>query len=141
MEFDILCQAIDKSKIAKQYLQGKHEVSVYVELEGYPVKVRFDVLNQLEGFACDPKSMQGNLIGKKGKYRCKQQIAGLDYDLSAALYMDAYNLLVDKINKQKGKPVYKKLDSWYWIFASKEFAHCRIFKATNTMLQNGRKKV
>lgn len=140
LEFDNLCKAVEKSTIVKPYLEGDHEVSVYVKLEGYDIKVRFDVLNKLQQFGCDPKSMQGNLIGIKGKYRCQQQIAGLDYDLSAALYMDAYNLLIEMINKQKGKEVYKPLTAWYWLFASKEFAHCRIFKATEKMLKNGRKK-
>jgi len=147
LEVENLVEAIGENKDALGLLKGgKSEVSIYVEMLGVKIKVRFDKLN-LEGnafsggvsFGADPKSTTGLLIGRAGTYKCKQTIAMMDYDLSAALYMDAANLLLAKIAKMKGIE-FKPIKKWYWIFASKDFPSCKVLEASPAMLENGRKK-
>lgn len=139
LEYELLVQATLEHPDSLQLLEGKSEVSIYIKLEGIWIKVRFDKLNLSKGFGMDLKSTTGLLIGKKGTYKCLQSIAGLDYDLSAALYLDAVNKILKIIAEKKGEEP-KVIDKWYWIFASKDFKSCKILLASDLMLQNGRKK-
>jgi hypothetical protein len=139
LEVDTLLRGTLASKAACSFLdKSKFEASVYVKLNGFPVKVRFDILQLHLQRAADPKSITGMLIGEKGKYVCQKRISDLDYDLSAALYLDAYNELA-RILRAQGKD-FPELKEWFWIFASKDFEQCRTFKATKLMIQNGRAK-
>lgn len=139
LETRILINNVNKCNLAKPLLIGDSELSVYSKLNERFIKVRFDKINILEGFGMDLKSTTGQLIGSKGKFACMNKIAALDYDLSAALYLDAFNYVHEKACKQKGIE-FKPLEKWYWIFSSKDFQQCRIFSASRKMLQNGRKK-
>ena len=123
----------------KILLEGDSEISFYTKLHGRRVKVRFDKLNMPYGFGMDLKSTTGLLLGNKGTYKCLQTIAGLDYDLSAALYLDVANNILEKVAKIK-KIDFIPITKWYWIFSSKDYKSCKILQASDAMLQNGRKK-
>ncbi len=120
-------------------LEGEPELGFYTTLNDRQVKVRFDKLNIQLGFGMDLKSTTGLLLGSKGTYKCLQTIAGLDYDLSAALYLDAANKVLKKVAEIKGTE-YVPITKWYWVFASKDYRSCKILQASDAMLQNGRKK-
>lgn len=139
LEYENLIKGVRDHADSKWLLEGKSEVGAYSKIEGIQLKVRFDKVNLDKQFGMDLKSTTGMLIGKKGTYKCLQTIASLDYDLSAALYLDTLNSLLEKIAKQTGAD-YKPVKDWYWIFASKDFTSCKILQASNTMLENGRKK-
>lgn len=140
LEFETLVKNMKDSKLVKKYIDdSKNEVSIYVLLDGFPIKVRFDIMQLQFNRAADPKSTTGELTGLKGRIACQQKIAGLNYDLSAALYMDAWNELVKLLKKKTGKD-YPVLKEWFWIFDSKDHNSLRIFKASELMLENGRTK-
>ena len=142
LEYELLVESTLANKDAVRLLKGsQNEVSIYTEIEGFPIKVRFDILNIEKGYGADPKSTTGLLIGRKGTYVCRKKIAGLDYDLSAALYMDAVNKVLTMIHAKSGKKGLPKLiKTWYWIFASKDFKSCKVLEASPAMLENGREK-
>lgn len=139
LEYENLVKSTKMHPDHKRLLEGKSEVSFYTTLEDIKVKVRFDKLNLDKGFGMDLKSTTGLLLGSKGTYKIKQSIAGLDYDLSAALYLDAANKILKILADKKGVE-FVPIKDWYWIFASKDYASCKICKASDAMLQNGRKK-
>ncbi len=139
LEYQILIKSILSNKYALQTLKGgKNEVSIYIKINDFPVKVRFDTING-SGAGVDLKSTTGDLIGLKGKTACMVKIAELDYDLSAALYVDAYNTFEMILAKKQNREA-KLMTDWYWIFASKDHENARVFRATPAMLMNGRKK-
>lgn len=139
LEYENLVASTKAHPDHKMLLEGKSEVSFYVKLHGRKVKVRFDKLNLDKLFGMDLKSTTGLLLGKKGTHKCLQSIAGLDYDLSAALYLDAANVILKVLAEKKGVE-FKPIKDWYWIFSSKDHRSCKILKASKLMLENGRKK-
>lgn len=110
--------------------EGEAEVSTFTNLEGVRVRVRADWMDYNRGFVLDLKSMSGNVRDQKS---IKNKIDSMDYDLSAALYLDAFNVTLRKL----GKPLVK---DFYWSFASKDQVSCQVYKATPKMIQMGRVK-
>lgn len=131
LQADNLIKATQDSPIAMNLLsKGEAEVSLGVMLCGVKVKVRADWINFEEGYVLDLKSTTGNA---KDVRKIQQKISGYSYDLSAALYLDAFNEYLG----QQGLPL---LDTWYWTFASKDFRNCRTYRATEHNIAVGRAK-
>ena len=131
LQADALIQATKDSPIAMSLLaEGEAEVSLYTELEGVKVKVRADWINFEKGYVLDLKSTTGNA---KDVRKVQQKISSYCYDLSAALYLDAFNNELGKA----GEPL---LEDWYWTFASKDFKNCRTYRASKHNLEVGRSK-
>lgn len=93
----------------------------YVEII---VKVRADSLGP--NFILDLKSTTGNA---RSKATIKEKIKYYNYDLSAALYLDVFNLVT------KGA-----IKSFLWTFASKDYLTCKTWAATKDSIYVGRKK-
>lgn len=103
---------------------GQAEVSLFTELEGVKIKVRADYLNEKLGYIQDVKTT----IDMVNEVTTRRKIAQFDYDLSAAMYMDAFNSAGINVK------------DFIWIFTSKKYQTCKVFKASETMLENGRIK-
>lgn len=103
---------------------GVAEKSIFTELEGIPIKVRCDWLRK-DRKIVDVKTSSGS-VGISGAIKA---ILNFDYDLSAALYVDAMN----KITK-------KKDHEFYFVFIGKDPVDVAIYKASEQMLENGRRK-
>ena len=147
---------VKKSKKAQHYLKGKKEVSLIVEISVYEgevyapyfgkkldpilgwvkcdymkrhedafvifIKVRADNLGNV--FISDLKSTSGNA---KSEESMASKIEYYSYELSAALYLDIFNLMLDD-----------SLECFVWIFASKDNFNCMCWESTNEVIQVGR---
>jgi hypothetical protein len=89
----------------------------------FTLKVRADA--KKENVVADLKSSSGNV---KDYQTVLGKIKGLDYDLSAALYKDIFDLVCGESNE------------FYWIFASKEDFGTRSYVATQGLINEGRAK-
>lgn len=118
-----MVQEFNKNHWAKELcIDGEAEKTLCLEMNGVKVKVRADYL-------------QGNRIVdlKTTAYGCsleEVQAATLkwDYDLSAALYVDAYSQFTGNQH------------DFYFIYLSKQYNSCEVWKASEQLLENGRKK-
>ena len=152
---DLMVKAVKGSPVAQEYLEGEPEVSLFVELhiwqgkiyskkfekvltingwencpkpfvdKGYKiiVKVRADTLG--ETFVSDLKSTSAN-ARIDGSIR--NSISNYKYDLSAALYLDMFNLINPSVRE------------FIWIFASKEARNCATWRASRNNILVGRAK-
>lgn len=150
-----LVRAVKDSPVAQQYLDGQPEVSLIVEinihqgqiyapyfgkmltLDGWVegpkkrfdkahiiyVRVRADMLG--ETYISDLKSTTGNAKSNKAM---REKISYYNYDLSAALYMDMFGLLLPD------------LEEFVWIFASKDLFNSKSYRASPNNLRVGRAK-
>lgn len=118
------------SKSIREDKDAKKEVSLFTELHGVRVKVRADLINFEKGLIMDMKSTTGN---PKDAKKIAQKISSLDYDLSAALYMDAFNEYLGK----KGLPL---ITEWKFCFDSKDMGTSKVYTATEDMIKVGRAK-
>lgn len=109
------------------YTGGYPEQTLCGEINGIKVKVRADYIKEFEDFASinDIKTT-GEYIGtaKAAERVC----ATWGYDLSAALYVDMFS-------QHLGKPV-----DWFFTFLSKKNSECKMYKASEQMLEKGREK-
>lgn len=150
-----LINAVFESPASMQYIKrGKPEVSLFVELlisegeiyapyfwktltprgwakatppkkgEKIVVKVRADSLGN--DFILDLKSTTGNA---RSWLTVQDKIKGYKYDLSAALYLDLFNL-----------PKEGRIKEFLWTFASKDYFNCKTWRATEENIFVGRKK-
>lgn len=104
--------------IAKNYVTGgESEVSCFTQLYGIDVKVRAD--HKIGDSIIDLKSTTGFVTVKS----FRKTVDYLDYDLAAALYVDAF-----------------KAKEFLWVVSSKDYDCTRVFKASESMLERGRKK-
>ena len=103
---------------------GRPEVSLFTELEGVKIKVRADYLNEKLSYIQDVKTTTDMV----NELTTRRKIAQFDYDLSAAMYLDAFNTLGLEIK------------DFIWIFTSKKYQTCKVFKASEEMIENGRVK-
>lgn len=119
--------------------EGMAEVSCFVVLHGVRVKVRADQINfeglDVDGkwqppFIMDMKSTTGN--PKDGEEIAKK-IASLHYDLSAAFYLDAFNVYLG----ENGLPL---IEEWKFCFDSKTSGTSKVWTATEDMIKVGRAK-
>lgn len=88
------------------------------------LKVRADWLG--ESFVLDLKSTRGNA---KNERAMRNKVSELNYDLSAALYLDIFSAA-----KQK------KMSEFVWTFASKDFFNCKSYIASTDNISIGRAK-
>lgn len=105
---------------------GAAEETLCGEINGYPVKVRFDYRQEFEdyGIISDLKTTAGSIAKKEDVAEVCEY---WNYPLSAALY-------VDLVTQVTGKP-----HDFYFVFMSKSGSkECKIFKASEDFLQRGR---
>ena len=113
------------------FVGGDAEQSLCTTLNGLKIKVRFDYRKEIDqngkvrGQISDVKTTSSAIRGKKDVEKvCKSW----EYDLSAALYKDA----VEKIT---GIP-----HDFYFCFISKQDRGTTFWKASDKMIERGRKK-
>lgn len=105
-------KAIKKSKLSKElFNDGQAEVSFFVDFHGLKVKVRADWLGG-NGIITDLKTTTGNV---RDAVSIKNKIKKLNYDLSAAFYVDVVNYCIDKFEID-----IPHIGTFYWVFASKD---------------------
>ncbi len=114
-------------KVSSFFEKGVPEESLCVELDGIKVKTRFDYRREFEDFGSvqDLKTTRDFIPNRKS---AEIICARMDYDLSAALY-------VDSVEKATGKP-----HDFYFCFLSKANGDIKMFRASKQMLEVGRKK-
>lgn len=88
------------------------------------LKARADALDIERGIISDLKSTTGNA---KDTSEMKNKVNSLNYELSAAYYLDVFTL---------GSGV--EFHTWNWIFASKDYGNARTYKATDKNIMVGR---
>lgn len=151
---DLMVSAVKDSPTAQEYLVGDPEVSLIVELaihrgqifspqfkkvllpsgwanhhqqpeKGFKihVKVRADTLG--ETFVSDLKSTSGNA---RSEDSIRNSISKYKYDLSAALYLDMFNLIRPNVRE------------FVWIFASKGSKSAASWRASRNNILVGRAK-
>ena len=101
---------------------GVAEHTLCVELDGMPIKVRADYIK--EGMIVDVKTTSDPV----DRFSAAKTIIRFDYDLSAALYVDAFKQYTGKDH------------DFVFAFINKQFGDIGILKASEDLLENGRKK-
>lgn len=109
---------------------GEPEVSTFAKIQGLNVRVRADWLDIDRGLIMDLKSTSGSVYDPN---EIKKKVDNFNYDLSAAFYMDVFNSVLAKLKK----PLIKE---FYWVFVSKDTASSQVYKASEAMIELGRKK-
>lgn len=127
---------VDDSDWAQRLLHtGTPEVSLFVELEGIRIKVRADWLKLAEGAIVDLKTTSSDPASPSSMLKSTKDYS---YDLSAALYMDAFNKYCAEGKGEEGGYV---IDKFYWIYAGKKKDDgCQCYEASEKMMELGRKK-
>jgi len=122
-------QALDLYNLYHEHLDtqgliedGIAEHTLCVELDGIPIKVRADYIK--EGMIIDVKTSSDPV----DKFSAAKTIIRFDYDLSAALYVDAFK-------KYTGQD-----HEFIFAFLNKQNGDVGILKASEALLENGRKK-
>lgn len=153
-----LITATKKSSVAKKYLIGKAEVSLYIEIAVIGNKIyapyfgkrltRNGWVEDLQGAHAAKKTgykfivkVRADMLGKtyisdlkstssnsRSMREMKKTVSDYDYDLSAALYMDMFSLIRPEIEK------------FIWIFASKSVLNCKTWRASEDNIRVGRAK-
>lgn len=113
--------------VASFFENGFAEQTLCGTLDGVKIKVRFDYRKEFETFGSinDIKTTSASLRSKED---AEMVCAKLEYDLSAALY-------VDLVEQHTGKP-----HDFFFCFISKADGDTRMFKASEQMLETGRAK-
>lgn len=101
---------------------GVPEHTLCVELDGMPIKVRADYVK--EGAIIDVKTTADPV----DRFSAAKTIIRFDYDLSAALYVDAFKEYTGKDH------------DFIFAFLNKQNGDVGILKASEELLENGRKK-
>ncbi len=160
MQLDRMYESFIKSDLGPKLISGgQSEVSLFTQLNGFNIKVRADYLNVEEGKIFDLKSTSGIISEEKFKYNLESKLYA--YDLQAALYVDAYSnnsmrtRIVNGVTSgqiEQCNPsiivytghmhpdYYKKKFEFYWIVMSKDFDDIKFFKASDTLINQGREK-
>jgi len=124
---DKLGKVVRSHKAVKELLQGGiPEFTYCCQLMGENIKVRADYINVEKNYILDVKTTSKPLT----KEALMGAIANLHYDLSVALYVDAFRQInnVDKLD-------------FYFIFVNTKDSHdVEVFKASDVLLNNGRRK-
>tara|TARA_A100001037_G_scaffold306016_1_gene348653 strand:+ start:1188 stop:1979 length:792 start_codon:yes stop_codon:yes gene_type:complete len=101
---------------------GVAEHTLCVNLEGMPIKVRADYIK--EGMIVDLKTTSDPV----DRFSAAKTIIRFDYDLSAALYVDAFKEYTGKDH------------DFIFAFLNKQNGDVGVLKASEALLENGRKK-
>lgn len=115
-------------KVSSFFEGGDAEQSLCGEINGVKIKVRFDYRKESENYASvnDIKTSSYNIGTKKGAEKVCNMYS---YDLSAALYVD----LAEQVTG-------KKHDFYFTFISKKHLPTIKIYKASEKMLESGRKK-
>ena len=118
-----LLEAYTDHQLASSMVKfGNAEQTLCVELEGMKIKVRADYIK--EGQIIDVKTTSD----PTDKFTAGKTCARFDYDLSAALYVDAFS-------KHFGIE-----HDFYFLFVNKMTNEIEVLKASKKLLENGRRK-
>ena len=118
-----LINAYKDNKETQELIQdGCAEHTLCTELEGLKVKVRVDYIK--EGLVIDLKTTSDPV----DKYSAAKTIVRYDYDLSAALYIDAFKAYSGKDH------------DFLFVFLNKQNNDVSVLKASANLLENGRRK-
>lgn len=93
------------------------------------IKCRCDAISKpgdKNPFILDLKSTSGNA---KDRHKIKQKISGFNYDLSAAMYLDAFSIVYGQ-----------EMEEFIWTFASKDKGNCKNYRAKKESILIGRQK-
>lgn len=121
-----LLDAYNERPEAKALIDGgSAEETLCVELEGLPIKVRADYVNQEKGYIVDVKTTSGG-TDRDGVIDASEKWG---YFLSAALYCMAF------------KEHYKKNFDFYWIFLGKFDGQCHVYKMSLESMRKGIQEV
>jgi len=121
---DLWIEAYNKDEIATNLVKdGQAELTVCTELEGCDVKVRCDYYH--DNYILDVKTTSAYLSEGNITDVC----FAFDYDLSAALYLDAFN-------KEMGT----NIERFIFLFIGKSDGKIKVMEASKEFLDNGRKK-
>lgn len=112
-----------------QFKEGEAEVSFFVEFMGLKVKVRTDWLGATS--IDDLKTTTGNV---RDVEKIKGKVKSLNYDLSAAFYVDVVNYCIDKFKLDR-----PKIETFKWIFTSKDKDSAQVYDG-QAYLEIGRAK-
>ena len=123
MQIHRMDESIKKSSGIDFVTGGQSEVTVLVNLDGFDVKIRIDHL-KIEKAMSDLKSCSGVITESS----FQKTVERFQYDLSAALYVDAYY-------KATGIML-----PFIWVASSKDFDDTKTFRATPEILEQGRQK-
>jgi len=135
-------KATNKSIIAKAlFKDGQAEQSFFVNFMGIKVKVRTDWLKRdyiVDGMnhdlsaIVDLKTTTGNV---RDAIKTKNKVKQLNYDLSAAFYVDVVNYCIEYFDLD-----IPKVETFIWVFASKDKGgYCQAYDA-KAYLEMGRAK-
>lgn len=116
-----------KVEASSFFIKGEAEETICTELRGVKVKIRTDYRRHDKKYhsIVDVKST-GELIGTREQ--AEAVVEQWDYDLSAALYCDV-------VSKVTGS-----FPDFFFCFLSKKNGECKIYKASEAMLERGRAK-
>lgn len=129
-QYDRAQQIVDEAKknkdVQEMLSEGVAEQSLFTEIDGVKIKVRPDYLfsEAKGGFIVDVKTTI-NPVTRSG---LMATVAQYDYDLSAALYVDAYQ---EKLGQKY---------NFYFIFLQKTSNEVAVVKASKQLIENGRRK-
>lgn len=101
---------------------GCAEHTLCVNLEGMDIKVRVDYIK--DGMVIDLKTTSDPV----DKFSAAKTIIRFDYDLSAALYVDAFKEYTGKDH------------DFIFVFLNKQNNEVSVLKASNDLIENGRRK-
>jgi hypothetical protein len=150
-----LVKAVKNSAVAKKFLGGKPEVSLYVEIVVSGDKIyapyfgkrltRHGWIADVQGAHQAKKTgylfvvkVRADMLGKtyisdlkstssnaRSRSEMQKTVSSYHYDLSAALYMDMFSLLRPEIGK------------FIWIFASKSVLNSKTWRASEKIFSSG----
>lgn len=153
-EGDMMIESVRSSKVAKSYLKGDPEVSLFIKLRvvdgiiyavdyklalsrdgwikvakvpsgGFEIIVKVRADTLGSDFVSDLKSTQKNPMIER---EIKNTVSDYGYDVSAALYLDMFSLVNSKVKK------------FVWIFSSKRFPCSKSWVADADNIMIGRIK-
>lgn len=124
IKIEDMLQQYNASKTAKELVSGgEAEVTVFTELDGANIKVRCDYYHP--DYILDVKTTSKNITHENLEKSCFDY----DYDLSCALYLDAFN-------KEMGT----NIDRFIFLFLGKSDGKLGIVEASKEFIENGRRK-
>jgi hypothetical protein len=112
------------------FQDGYAEESLFTNLEGVDVKVRFDYRLDKDGKHIIRDVKTSREVCNTAK-KTKEVVLGLEYDLSAALYIDA---LAKELKISPDEIEFE------WVFVSKSDFKTNMYYATKETIENGRQK-
>lgn len=117
---------VTNKQISKLLEGGESEFTYCTQLCGANIKVRADKINLEKNYILDVKTTSKALT----KEALMGTIASLHYDLSAALYIDCFK----QINNVP------HMDFYFLFVNTKDTLDAQVFKASDALIANGRRK-